>query len=72
MQRFQLIARALREGPVSARKLAVRLETSEKTVQRDLTFMRDRLGLPIERDHRGSWLSRKVKLCACCGRALGS
>jgi len=31
----------------NCRKLANELEVSSKTVQRDLDFMRDRLGLPI-------------------------
>ena len=34
----------------NCRKLAEELEVSSKTVQRDIDFMRDRLGLPIEYD----------------------
>jgi len=34
----------------NCRKLALELEVSEKTIQRDLEFMRYRLGLPIEYD----------------------
>ena len=34
----------------NCRKLAAELEVSSKTVQRDIEFMRDRLGLPIEYD----------------------
>lgn len=33
-------------------KLAAKLEVSTKTVMRDLEFMRDRLGLPVEYDER--------------------
>jgi len=32
----------------NCRKLADELEVSTKTIQRDIDFMRDRLGLPIE------------------------
>ena len=34
----------------NCRKLADELEVSPKTIQRDIDFMRDRLGLPIEYD----------------------
>jgi len=34
----------------NCRKLALELEVSAKTIQRDIDFMRDRLGLPIEYD----------------------
>ena len=34
----------------NCRKLAAELEVSSKTIQRDIDFMRDRLGLPIEYD----------------------
>ena len=34
----------------NCRKLAAELEVSPKTIQRDIDFMRDRLGLPIEYD----------------------
>lgn len=34
----------------NCRKLAEELEVSSKTIQRDIEFMRDRLGLPIEYD----------------------
>lgn len=36
----------------SCRKLAAQLETSAKTIQRDIDFMRDRLRLPIAYDPR--------------------
>jgi predicted DNA-binding transcriptional regulator YafY len=38
-------------GPVNATTLAAQLETSRKTIHRDLEFLRDRLGLPLEYDH---------------------
>lgn len=46
----------------NCRKLADELEVSSKTVQRDLDFMRDRLGLPIEYDqlHFGFFYSEPV------------
>jgi proteasome accessory factor B len=46
----------------NCRKLANELEVSSKTVQRDLDFMRDRLGLPIAYDqlHFGFFYSEPV------------
>jgi len=46
----------------NCRKLAEELEVSSKTVQRDLDFMRDRLGLPIEYDqlHFGFYYTEPV------------
>lgn len=37
-------------GFPNCRSMAERLEVSAKSIQRDLTFMRDRLGLPLEYD----------------------
>ena len=34
----------------NCRKIAVQIEVSSKTIQRDIDFMRDRLGLPVEYD----------------------
>ncbi len=34
----------------NCRKLAAELEVPSKTIQRDIEFMRDGLGLPIEND----------------------
>jgi hypothetical protein len=55
-------------GMTNAVKLAAKLETSPKTIHRDLDFMRERLGMPIEYDrHRwGYVLSRSVHVCAVC------
>ena len=46
----------------NCRKLAETLEVSTKTVQRDIDFMRDRLGLPIEYDqiHFGFFYTEPV------------
>ena len=46
----------------NCRKLAVELEVSSKTVQRDIDFMRYRLGLPIEYDqlHFGFYYTEPV------------
>ena len=46
----------------NCRKLAEELEVSSKAVQRDLDFMRDRLGLPIEYDqlHFGFYYTEPV------------
>jgi proteasome accessory factor B len=46
----------------NCRKLAGELEVSSKTIQRDIDFMRDRLGLPIEYDqlHFGFYYSEPV------------
>src|SRR6184192_4204690 len=46
----------------NCRKLADELEVSSKTVQRDIDFMRDRLGLPIQYDqlHFGFYYTEPV------------
>ena len=48
-------------GYPNCRRLSVELEVSAKTVMRDIEFMRDRLGLPLEYDavkHGRSAISR--------------
>ncbi len=45
---MQLHAHLKAERFPNCRKLAEELEVSSKTIQRDIEFMRDRLGLPIE------------------------
>lgn len=44
--------------------LAKRFEVSAKTIQRDLEFLRDRIGLPIEYNaHRRGWtVNPEIKL----------
>ena len=51
LHRIQVIHEAVKEGGFpNCRSLAERLEVTDKTVQRDISFMRDELGLPIEYD----------------------
>ena len=51
MARMQRIHQELLEGRApNCSSLARRLEVSRKTIQRDLEYMRDQLGLPIEYD----------------------
>ncbi len=51
LQRMMLVHAKLKAGDFpNCRKMAVELEVSPKTIQRDVDFMRDRLGLPIEYD----------------------
>ena len=47
---MRLHERLKANGFPNCRKLAEELEVSAKTIQRDIDFMRDRLGLPIEYD----------------------
>jgi proteasome accessory factor B len=49
MERIYHIHEAVMEGRLpNCSTLATELEVTQKTVQRDITFMRDRLGLPLE------------------------
>lgn len=51
MKRIYHIHEAVSEGRLpNCSSLAKELEVTPKTVQRDITFMRDRLGLPLEYD----------------------
>ncbi len=74
--RFQRLAAELADGRViPVRILAEKLEVSEKTVYRDLAFMRDQLCLPIEVDcsvesPRGFHFIKPVKLCPLCAGRL--
>jgi proteasome accessory factor B len=53
LERMLRIHQALRAGNFpNASTLALELEVSTKSIQRDLEFMRDRLGLPLEYDGR--------------------
>ncbi|MFH1066391.1 MAG: WYL domain-containing transcriptional regulator [bacterium] len=53
LSRMMVIHDLLQNGRHPNRnQLAKRMETSVKTVQRDIDFMRDRLGLPIEYDEK--------------------
>lgn len=68
--RFQRIARMLASGSYSARRLAAALEVSAKTVERDIEFMRDQLGIEIESSRQGYELVRRQSLCPCCARPI--
>jgi proteasome accessory factor B len=51
LERMMRIHTRLKAGDFpNCRKIADELEVSSKTIQRDIDFMRDRLGLPIEYD----------------------
>jgi proteasome accessory factor B len=51
LERMMRLHERLKAGVFpNCRKLASELEVSAKTIQRDIDFMRDRLGLPIEYD----------------------
>jgi proteasome accessory factor B len=51
LARMMLVHAQLKSGDYpNCRKIASQLEVSTKTIQRDIDFMRDRLGLPIEYD----------------------
>jgi len=53
MERIYHIHEAVSEGRLpNCRTLAAELEVTPKTIQRDITFMRDRLGLPLEYDEQ--------------------
>ncbi|MFC7338407.1 helix-turn-helix transcriptional regulator [Haloferula chungangensis] len=53
IHRIHLIHEAVKEGGYpNCRSLAERLEVTDKTIQRDVTFMRCDLGLPLEYDRR--------------------
>jgi predicted DNA-binding transcriptional regulator YafY len=57
------IDRRIREGAFpSVAELAVDFEVSERTIKRDIEFMRDRLGAPIEYDrtHRGYYYREPI------------
>lgn len=50
--------------------LAEELEVSDKTISRDIEFMRNHLALPIEADQDGYYFGEEVKLCRCCSRRV--
>lgn len=53
LERMLRIHQAIQSGTYpNASSLALELEVSSKSIQRDLEFMRDRLGLPVEYDPR--------------------
>lgn len=53
IHRIYVIHEAVKEGRFpNCRTLAERLEVTDKTIQRDISFMRDELGLPLEYDEK--------------------
>lgn len=63
LERMMRIHAQLKAGDFpNCRKIADELEVSSKTIQRDIDFMRDRLGLPIEYDplHVGFYYTQEV------------
>ncbi|HTB85984.1 MAG TPA: HTH domain-containing protein [Candidatus Sulfotelmatobacter sp.] len=74
--RLQKICAALSDGKhVTGRALADMLEVNPKTVDRDINYMRDQMGLPIATDGSkmqwygggGYHFTKPVILCRCCG-----
>ena len=59
-ERFHLMDRLLSQQPVvTKRQFLDRLEVSPATFKRDLDYLRDRFGAPIERDReRGGYCYR--------------
>jgi proteasome accessory factor B len=56
LQRIYYIHEAVRDQRLpNCTKLAAELEVTPKTIQRDITFMRDELGLPLEYDAEGHY-----------------
>lgn len=71
IERFHRIAAALAvRKRTTVLMLASELGVSNKTVRRDIEFMRDRLSLPIEADECGHYFREQVKLCRCCARRV--
>ncbi|MEO1845527.1 MAG: hypothetical protein ABGZ37_14785 [Akkermansiaceae bacterium] len=53
IHRIYVIHEAVKEGSFpNCRTLAEGLEVTDKTIQRDITLMRDELGLPLEYDEK--------------------
>lgn len=59
---YQILDQLKRGGYPNCSTLAKKLEYSAKTIQRDLNFMQDRLGIPVSYDasHHGYELTRSV------------
>jgi predicted DNA-binding transcriptional regulator YafY len=63
VERMLRIHQALQNGHYpNANKLAAEIEVSTKSIHRDLEFMRDRLGLPLEYnfEHKGYYYTEEV------------
>jgi predicted DNA-binding transcriptional regulator YafY len=63
LSRIQHIFKRLKDGDYpNCKSLAKELEVAERTIKRDIDFMRDQQGLPIEYDptEYGYWLTQEV------------
>lgn len=54
------------EGTVTATRFAIELETSRKTIYRDMDFLRDQMELPIEATEAGYRLTGPITSCPFC------
>lgn len=73
LHRIQIIHEAIKEGGFpNCRSLAERLEVTDKTVQRDICFMRDDLGLPLEYDRAMHGYTYHQAVDDCPALGLGS
>lgn len=54
------------KGPLTATEIGGELETSAKTIYRDMDYLRDRLQLPIVSDDSGFHLMKSITLCPVC------
>ena len=71
--RIQAIHEAVKEGGFpNCRSLAKRLEVTDKTIQRDVSFMRDELGLPLEYDRTMHGYTYTGTVSQCPGFGLGA
>jgi hypothetical protein len=62
------VLQLVRGNPVNARIMAKRFEISDKTAYRDLEFVRDRWGLPIDFiKSKYSYQLREGFVCPLCG-----
>lgn len=63
IDRMRLIINHIRDSHYPSREvLAKKIEVSKKTIQRDITHMKDRMNVPIEYDRTkgGYWLTRPI------------
>jgi proteasome accessory factor B len=70
MHRIHVIHEAVKDGGFpNCRSLAQHLEVTDKTIQRDVSFMRDELGLPLEydREMHGYTYTGTVEHCPVFG-----
>lgn len=70
LARFQRIVQLVSRGPLSSGCLATELEVSRRTIERDIEFMRDQLGVDISATGHGYQTGRSENLCAICLRPV--